>query len=71
MLFVRPSVTTVNIQRTLGVSKSTANQLVKRLEHDGLLQEITGQQRYKVFMAGSILRIVSGMDHENDGNQVH
>lgn len=58
-LFARPSTTTTRVQDTLGVSKSTANQLVKRLQQDGVLEEVTGKERYKIFFARPIMDVLA------------
>lgn len=58
-LFARPSLTTTGIQATLGVSKSTANGLVRRLQQDGVLEEVTGKERYKVFFARPVMQVLA------------
>lgn len=58
-LFLRPSLTTTSIQESLGISKSTANQIVNRLEVDGILEEITGKERYKVYLARPIMDAIT------------
>jgi Fic family protein len=48
-LFDRPMVSIREAQQVMGVSYVTASQVVTNLVDAGLLEEITGQKRYKVF----------------------
>jgi Fic family protein len=48
-LFERPFITVSQVQQRLGVSYPPANGLVQRLVNTGILYEITGQQRYRVY----------------------
>lgn len=58
-LFAHPSLSTQKLQEEMGISKSTANQLVRRLHDDGILAEITGKQRYKVYVARPIIDVIT------------
>ncbi|MFO7716195.1 Fic family protein [Desulfosarcina sp.] len=48
-LFEKPMVTVREAEQVMGVSYVTAAQVISNLEDSGLLKEITGQKRYKVF----------------------
>jgi Fic family protein len=48
-LFERPIMTVSQIQTALNVTYQSANTLVQRFVEIGVLQEITGQERYRVF----------------------
>lgn len=48
-LFEQPVVNVAWVQRALGVSWPTANKLVNQLVERGLLVEVTGQQRNRIF----------------------
>jgi Fic family protein len=48
-LFERPIVTVNQVQSALNVTYQSANTLVQRFVEIGALQEITGQERYRVF----------------------
>ncbi len=52
LLFERPFVNVSLAREVLDVSFVTANNLVERLQQLGVLQEMTGQQRYRVFRYG-------------------
>jgi Fic family protein len=58
-LFAHPSLSTQRLQEDMGISKSTANLLVRRLGDDGVLTEITGKQRYKIYVARPILDVIT------------
>ncbi|HEC33998.1 MAG TPA: Fic family protein, partial [Chloroflexi bacterium] len=58
LLFARPVVTVRDVETTLGVNFSTAQRYVNRLEEAGLLREITGQARNRVYCADEILRML-------------
>lgn len=48
-LFESPIVTVGQVQQRLGITYPPANALVQRLVAEGVLQETTGQERYRVF----------------------
>lgn len=49
LLYRKPIVTAADIERNLPVSSPTANALIRDFEQLGLLQEITGQQKGRVY----------------------
>lgn len=49
LLFKRPLVNVNLVKRELGVAFPTANRLVARFEEEGLLVEVTGQRRSRLF----------------------
>lgn len=59
MLFEQPYVKVNDIEERLGVSYGTANSLVSRFEQAGLLREITGKQRYRVFVYDPYVRLLT------------
>lgn len=48
-LYQRPILKVAEIEKLLGVTYAAANGLVSRLAKLGILQEITGQKRHRVF----------------------
>jgi cell filamentation protein, protein adenylyltransferase len=57
MLFRRPLVNVSTVSHTLDVTFPTANRLVARFEELGLLREITGQRRSRLFRYEPYLRL--------------
>lgn len=58
-LYQRPIVSVSDIIEPLEITKQTANLLVKEFESKGILQEITGYQRNKLFVFAKYLSIYS------------
>lgn len=56
-LYDRPLVNVRSVAATLGVSWPTAGKLIGQFEEQGLLQEITGQRRSRLFRYGSYLAL--------------
>ena len=48
-LYERPMVSVTEVQRLIGTSYAAANSLVARLTGHGVLQEVTGQERNRIF----------------------
>jgi len=57
-LFKEPVITVAGARGRLGVTTRAAQQNVDRLLHAGILREVTGRQRYRVFVAQRIIQIV-------------
>jgi len=57
MLFNRPLINVNAVRRDLDVSFPTANRLVTRFEELGLLRELTGQRRSRLFRYEPYLRL--------------
>lgn len=57
-LIARPIITPTWVQSHYGVSYPSANNAVARLEHLGLLREITGGSYGRVFAADDVLRVL-------------
>lgn len=49
LLYCRPIVTAQNIETRLGISTPTANALIKDFLELGILVEVTGQKRFRIF----------------------
>lgn len=60
MLFDVPSVTTVGVGEMLGVAFPTASKLLKNLEDLGILEEVSGKQRGKVYVYRRYLDLFTG-----------
>lgn len=60
-LFTQPVVTLPLVQRQIDVSQPTASSLVRWLEDLGLLEEITGKERFKVFRYTAYLDLFPGL----------
>jgi len=58
LLFARPVMTVRDVEKMLEVNFSTAQRYVNRLEEVGLLREITGQARNRVYCADEILHML-------------
>lgn len=59
-LYELPIFNVAEIERYLGITYAGANSLVSRLTKLGVLQEITGQKRYRIFRYGPYLDLFSG-----------
>ncbi len=59
-LYRRPILSVANAQHITGTSYSAANRLVARLVEIGVLEEITGGRRNRVFRYGPYLRVLDG-----------
>lgn len=66
MLFEHVVVTVNQINKWLGCSTATANKLVRQFEQLGLLQEITGQKRNRVFRYEPYLSLIHEQGLEVD-----
>jgi Fic family protein len=58
LLFAQPILTVREVEAALGVSFTTAQRYVDQLEEPGLLREITGQARNRVYRAGEVLQVI-------------
>ena len=58
-LYQKPIISISDIIEPLGVSKPTANSLVKEFEEKGILKEVTGYERNKLFVFHKYLDIYS------------
>lgn len=58
-LFQNPATTTRRVQANLGVTFPAAQGAIDRWVEAGVLQEVTGQQRGRVYVAQEILRLIS------------
>ncbi len=71
LLFERPLVNVNLVRDSLDVSFVTANKLVERFASEGLLDEVTGGRRYRVFRYSPYLRLFADTDQaEPDPNPV-
>lgn len=61
-LFVRQAITPTRAAEVLGVSYGAAYQNIDKLVTAGILREITGQQRNRLYLADGIIRAVQGYD---------
>lgn len=58
MLFVNPYITSRDIVEVTGMSAPTANKILKRFESVGILREVTGRERNRLYCADAILEIL-------------
>jgi Fic family protein len=58
LLFAQPVLTVRQLQAGLGISFTTAQRYVRLLQEAGLLREITGHARNRVYRADGILRAI-------------
>ena len=59
-LFMNPYMTVASAQTLLGVSNPTARQVVVRMQHAGLLEEVTGRAWGRLYVAKPVLRAIDG-----------
>ena len=57
LLYRKPLITSANLEQALEISTPTANGLIKELIRLGILKEITGQQRGKVYTFEAYLNL--------------
>lgn len=57
-LFRSPATTITALKTILGVSYPSAQQIVEKLVEAKILEEVTGQQRNRIYFAPSILRVI-------------
>ncbi|MDX1438091.1 MAG: Fic family protein [Anaerolineales bacterium] len=58
VLFERPVVTIRQLQKALGVPYRTAQRYVEKLESFGILREVTGRARNKIYQADEVLSAI-------------
>lgn len=64
-LFARPVTDIRDLAQVLGVTFEAARRLVNSLEEEGVLEEITGRRRNRVYAAPEMMRLLQGpLDHE-------
>jgi len=57
-LFERPYFTASDVTELLGVERSTAYRAIQRLREEGLVEEVTGKERYREYRAAEIFEIL-------------
>ncbi|MCH8541155.1 MAG: Fic family protein [Opitutales bacterium] len=70
-LYQRPVLNVLEIERLLGITYAAANSLVSRLTALGILREITGQRRHRVFRYTSYLDLFGEGSNEPPQPQVN
>jgi DNA-binding MarR family transcriptional regulator len=65
-LYDHPTVSVADIQNLTGTTYQAANELVARLEDEGILTEITGQSRNRRFRYQSYIDLFSDLTAEPD-----
>lgn len=60
ILLVQPVVDSPAVQARLGVPAMSANRAIKRLVNDGVLKEVTGRHRNRVYEAKEVLLALDG-----------
>jgi Fic family protein len=58
LLFAQPVLTVGQIEAALEIAYNTAHQYIRQLEKAGLLREITGQARNRVYLADEVLEAI-------------
>ncbi|MBO4302724.1 Fic family protein [Methanosarcinaceae archaeon] len=58
LLFKNPYITSEDIVLSLKVSAPTANKILRKLEERGIIREITGKERNRVYRADDIMEIL-------------
>ena len=59
LIFRKPMLSTRDVSNKLNISRQTANTIAGKLADCGILHEITGQQRYRVFAFKEYLDIIA------------
>ena len=70
-LFSQPLVNTSWVMKSAGVSQPTADAMLARFEAAGILTEITGQQRYRVFRYDAYLSLFDQSATEASADETH
>lgn len=60
LLFKEPYINAKDVSISLGISIPTATKIVEDLENAGIVREITGKRRNRVFVADDIMEILRG-----------
>ena len=60
LLFASPIVTVNQVKEAIGVSFQSANRYISQMEEAGIVHEITGQARNRLYSAGEIIRAIEG-----------
>jgi Fic family protein len=63
-LFTRPILSVRQVSDGLGIPFKTARDYLSKLLRAGLLREITGYARNRIFQADEIFKVVQGIDVE-------
>jgi Fic family protein len=58
-LFARPATTIADARKLLGVTPATASASIRKLEDAGILREITGRTRDRVYVSPPILDLMT------------
>jgi Fic family protein len=58
MLFDRPAVSVPQVREQIGITNTAAQQNVERLVAEGILTEVTGRKRNRIYLAARILEII-------------
>ena len=61
-LFDRPSITVPRAASQLHITQAAARSLVERLENEGILTEITGKSRNRIYVANEIIKLTEGSE---------
>lgn len=67
-LFLNPYVTATRLAERLGVSFPTVQAAIDRLVEAGILREVTGRQRNRIYCAEELLRTIEGEQAPSRGN---
>jgi len=66
LLFIRPILGISQVAEALDVSHQSASRYIETLEAEGVLREITGQARNRIYRADEVLQVVEGtLDSDN------
>lgn len=58
LLFAQPVLTVRHVEQTLDVHFATAQRYIDQLEEEGILDEITGQTRNRIYRANAVLQAI-------------
>ena len=61
LLFIRPLLYVRQVEEALGVSTPTAQGYINRLEDSGILREITGRARDRIYQADEVLEVIEAL----------
>lgn len=59
LVFTNPYLSVPRVAEALNISFNTANNAIAKLLQLGILEEVTGQQRNRIYVAGDLLRVLS------------
>ena len=58
LLFRNPYLRSTDLVDRLGITLPTANRILARLESEGIVREVTGRKRYRLYLADGVMELL-------------